>query len=398
MIISILRIGKTGLQRELDAFLRETENDAFNIRRITKSGFSQSRKNLAPEAFLDLNNVIAEDFYKEVAYLGYKNHRILAVDGGFLNLPNHESIREEFGTRGMGRGRLRGLKKSMCLLSLLYDPANYMTLDVQDDHMDASELQLLLRHLKKVNKDDILLLDRGYPSRYLFSILASLGIHFVVRMKPNWLPVKKFLRSRKQDIFVTMEVPDGDYERYRQQFPGMKKTVKCRLVKIKDERGEVQVLCTSLLDNAKYKLEELGELYQLRWGIEEGYKMYKARVQVEAFSGKTATAVKQDIYAKVMMMSLCAALAFPIEDKVIKEYQEAKKNSEVKHGQKINRTYAYWATKGMLISMFIKKKIKQALAVFDKQIESNTELDRPDRKSPRRKKPPRYYHMTYKDV
>jgi len=242
------------------------------------------------------------------------------------------------------------------------------------------------------------LLDRGYPSRYLFSILASLGIHFVVRMKPNWLPVKKFLRSRKQDIFVTMEVPDGDYERYRQQFPGIKKTVKCRLVKIKDERGEVQVLCTSLLDNAKYKLEELGELYQLRWGIEEGYKMYKARVQVEAFSGKTATAVKQDIYAKVMMMSLCAALAFPIEDKVIKEYQEAKKNREVKHGQKINRTYAYWATKGMLISMFIKKKIKQALSFFDKQVESNTELDRPGRKSPRRKKPPRYYHMTYKDL
>jgi len=391
-------MGKTGLQREMDAFLKETENDAFNIRRITKSGFSQSRKNLAPEAFLDLNNVIVQDFYKEVAYLGYKNHRILAVDGGFLNLPNHESIREEFGTRGMGRGRLRGLKKSMCLLSLLYDPANYMTLDVQDDHMDASELQLLLRHLKKVNKDDILLLDRGYPSRYLFSILASMGIHFVVRMKPNWLPVKQFLRSRKQDIFVTMEVPDGDYERYRQQFPGMKKTVKCRMVKIKDERGEVQVLCTSLLDNAKYKLEELGELYQLRWGIEEGYKMYKARVQVEAFSGKTATAVKQDIYAKVMMMSLCAALAFPIEDKVIKEYQEAKKNREVKHGQKINRTYAYWATKGMLISMFIKKKIKQALSVFDKQVESNTELDRPGRKSPRRKKPPRYYHMTYKDL
>ena len=398
LVVSILRMGKTGLQQEMDAFFKETEEEAFNIRRITKSGFSQSRKNLAPEAFLELNNLIVQDFYKEVAFLGYKNHRVLAVDGGFLNLPNHESIREEYGTRGMGRGRLRGLKKSMCLLSMLYDPANYMALDVQDDHMDASELQLLLRHLKKVEKDDILLLDRGYPSRYLFSALESKGIQYVVRMKPNWVPVKKFLKSRKLDIAVTMEVPDGDYERYRQQFPRMKKTVKCRLVKIKDERGQVQVLCTSLLDNAKHKLEELGELYQLRWGIEEGYKMYKARVQVEAFSGKTATAVKQDIYAKVMMMSLCAALAFPIEDKVVKEYQDAKKKGKVKHGQKINRTYAYWTTKGMLIAIFIKKKIKQALSVFDSQVESNTELDRPGRKSPRKKKPPRHYHMTYKDV
>ena len=170
----------------------------------------------------------------------------------------------------MGRGRLNGLKKSMCLLSLLYDPANYMTIDVQADHMDGSELQLLLKHLNKVESGDILLLDRGYPSRYLFSILASLGVHFVVRMKPNWVPVKKFLKSRKQDMVVTMEVPDGDYERYRQQFPGMQRTIKCRLVMIKDEKGHVQVLCTSLLDGAKYKLEQLGELYQLRWGIEEG--------------------------------------------------------------------------------------------------------------------------------
>jgi hypothetical protein len=391
-------MGKTGLQREMDAFFKETEDAEFNIRRVTKSAFTQARKNLSPEAFLELNDVVVQNFYQNVAFLGYKNHRLLAVDGGFLNLPNHESIEEEFGSRGMGRGRLNGLKKSMCLLSLLYDPANYMTLDVQSDHMDGSELQLLIRHLDKVEQGDILLLDRGYPSRYLFSILASRGIHYVVRMKPNWMPVKKFLKSRKQDMVVTMEVPDGDYERYRQQFPGMQKTIKCRLVKIKDEKGRVQVLCTSLLDGAKYKLEELGELYQLRWGIEEGYKMYKARVQVEAFSGKTATAVKQDIYAKIMMMSFCAALAFPIEDKVVKECQEAKKRGEVKHKRKINRTYAYWATKTMLIGMFIKNKINAALCFFDQQVESNTEVHRPGRKTPRKKKPPRYYHMAYKDL
>jgi len=137
-------------------------------------------------------------------------------------------------------------------------------------------------------------------------------------MRPFWLPYKQLVKGRKQDITVTMEVPDGDYERYRQQFPGMKKTIKCRLVKVKADNGEEQILCTSLLDNAKYKLNDFGELYGLRWGIEEGFKMYKARVQVEAFSGKTAIAVKQDIYAKAMMMTLFAALAFPIEEKVIK--------------------------------------------------------------------------------
>lgn len=399
LIISILRMGKNGLQREMDAFFKDTEDEAFNIRKITKGGFSQSRKNLSAEAFLELNDVIVQDFYQEVAYLGYHNHRILAVDGSFLNLPTHESIEKEFGIRKMGRGQIRSTQKSMCLLSLLYDPANYMTLDVQCDHMDASEPQLLLKHLSKVERGDILLLDRGYPSKYLFSLLKSKGIHFVARMKSNWwMPVKEFAESPKQDMEVTFEVPEGDFEQYKALFPAMKKTVKCRLVKIIDEDGEEQVLCTSLLEKKKYTLDDLSEMYRMRWGIEEGYKMYKARVQVEAFTGKTAIAVKQDIYAKIMMMSLCAALSFPIEERVIKESEAEKKKGTAKHRQKINRTYAYWATKGILIGMFIKKSIKTALSAFDREVEANKELDRPGRKNPRKKKPPRHYYMNYKDV
>lgn len=391
-------MGKSGLQREMDSFFKETEDADFSIRRVTKSAFTQARKYLSPEAFLELNDVIVGNFYQNAAFLGYKNHRLLAVDGGFLNLPDHESIRVEFGRRAFGRGTKKDVPKSMCLLSLLYDPANYMTLDVQPGHTDGSELQLLLKHLAKAEKGDILLLDRGYPSRYLFSILESMGIHYVVRMKHNWVPVKKFMKNRKQDIVTSMEVPDGDYERYGQQYPEMKKMIKCRLVKVRDEQGNLQILCTSLMDSAKFKLDDLATLYKLRWGIEEGYKMYKARVQVEAFSGKTATAVKQDIYAKIMMMNLCAALAFPIEEKVVKEYREAKKNREVTHWRKINRTYAYWTTKVTLIAMFIKKKAKAALSAFDKQVESNTEVYRPGRKSPRKKRPPRLYHMNYKDL
>ncbi len=382
----------------MDSFFRETENEEFNIRGITKGGFSKSRRNLAPEAFLELNDIVWRGFYKQVDYLGYHGHKLLAVDGTFLNLPNHESIHQEFGIRDMGRGQNKDMPKSMCLLSMLYDPVNYLNLDVQMGETDGSELQLLLKHLPKIDKGDIVMLDRGYPSRYLFSILTSKGSHFIVRMKPNWVPVKEFIKSRKKDIIVTMEVPDGDFERYRKEFPAMRKTVKCRMVKVQAESGEEQILCTSLLDPVKYKLQELGELYCIRWGIEEGYKMYKARVQVEAFSGKTATAVKQDIYAKAMMMTMCAALAFPIEERVIKEYKEEQQRGTVKYGRKINRTFAYWSAKGILIGMFIKGMIRRALAVFDKQVEANTEAVRPGRYHPRKKRPPRLYQMNYKDL
>lgn len=51
-------MGKRGLQREMDSFFRETENEEFSIRRITKGGFSKSRRNLAPEAFMELNDIV----------------------------------------------------------------------------------------------------------------------------------------------------------------------------------------------------------------------------------------------------------------------------------------------------------------------------------------------------
>ncbi|HEY4287849.1 MAG TPA: IS4 family transposase [Puia sp.] len=398
LIISILRVGKSGLQREMDSFFKETENEQFSIRKVTKSAFSKSRQELAPEAFRELNDLIWKDFYKKVDYFGYHGHKLLSVDGSFLNLPNHPSVHEEFGRRGMGRGKKKDLPKSMCLLSALYDPANYLTLDVQTGPTDGSEQDLLLKHLPKVERGDILLMDRGYPTTALFSGLQSKGIYFIVRMKQNWLPVKEFMASRKRDTIVTLTVPDGYYDSYQEEFPSMKKEIKCRLVKITLENGKEEILGTSLLDSAKYKLPELGELYQIRWGAEEGYKMYKARVQVEAFSGKTATAVRQDIYAKVMMMTLCAALAFPIEERVIAECNAEKQKGEVKHRRKINRTFAYWSTKCILIAMFIKKTIKSALVIFDQQVAANTEVIRPGRHNKRKRRPPKLYHMNYKDV
>jgi len=389
-------MGKSGLQGELDSFFKKTENEQFSIRKITKSGFSRSRRKLAPEAFLELNDIIWKDFYEEVDFYGYHGHKLLAVDGTYLNLP-HPSIHDEFDRRGMGRGKKKDLPKSMCLLSELYDPVNYLTLDVQTGPTDGNEQDLLLKHLPKVERVDILLLDRGYPATALFAGLQSIGIHFIVRMREHWLPVREFIASRKRDTIVTLTVPDKYYDSCQEQFPSMKKEVKCRLVKIALENGEEEILGTSLLDSAKYKLPELGELYHIRWGTEEGYKMFKARVQVEAFSGKTATAVKQDIYAKVMMMTLCAALAFPIEEKVIAECNADKRNGNIKHRRKINRTFAYWSTKCILIGMFIKRTVISSCR-FDKQVAANTEIVPPGRDEKRKRIPPRLYHMNYKDV
>jgi len=138
--------------------------------------------------FWNSANWSGDRFYQQVGYLGYHGHKLLAVDGKFLNLPNHESSQKEFGVRGMdGRETKKDVPKSMCLLLMLYDPVNYLMLDVQTGPTDGSEMDLLLKHLSKAGKGDILMLDRGYPSRALFAALQTKCIPFVVCMVMNWL-------------------------------------------------------------------------------------------------------------------------------------------------------------------------------------------------------------------
>ena len=123
--------------------------------------------------------------------------------------------------------------------------------------------------------------------------------------------------------------------------------------------------------------------------------MFKSRVNIEAFTGKSAVSVKQDIYAKAMMMSLCAAFAFPIEQKVKAEYAA---NKDLIHPQKINRTTAYANTKAVAINMFLKSKIKEAIAAFDDIVYNTREIVRPNRKNPRNHRPKKQHYMNYKQI
>ena len=74
------------------------------------------------------------------------------MDGTFLNLPNHESIREEFGVGGIHRGTKKDVPKSMSVLSMLYDSVNYLRLDVQIGPTDGNEMEINSNlHQSKIN-------------------------------------------------------------------------------------------------------------------------------------------------------------------------------------------------------------------------------------------------------
>ncbi len=88
------------------------------------------------------------------------------------------------------------------------------------------------------------------------------------------------------------------------------------------------------------------------------------------------------------------APAFPIEEKVRKEYQEA----TTKHPQKINRTSTLSMLMGISVGLFLKKLVKKAIAAFDSIVCQTREIVRPGRKNERKKHPKKLYYMNYKPL
>lgn len=384
---------KSSLQRELDNFYKEATGSEFNIRVATKGAVSRARSKLKPEAFVELNANVNQTFYTEAPYLVWNHMRLLSIDGTRLVLPNHESIIEEFGEHGFGPNA--DSKRSLALGSCLYDCLNLLTLDAQISPYSSSERDLLYKHLEKVNSGDLLLVDRGYPSIAILFLLMAKGIRFCMRMKEDWwLSVKDFMESGEKERIVTFKLPKKDRPLLKDYPEMFDKQIKCRLICIELENGEKEVLCTSLTDMEKFPHEDMAELYHFRWNVEESYKLFKARAEVEKFSGKTAIAVKQDFFAKIFMMSLGAVLAFPIEERVKRESQEA----GLKHQQKINRTGALAMLMSMSVGMFLKKLVKKAIAAFDSVVSQTKEIVRPGRKNERKKRPKKLYHMNYKPL
>ena len=391
LIILIINF-KSSIQRELDSFFKALSKSDFKIREVTKGAFSQARAKLNPWAFQRLNQVAVNRFYQSADFYLWGGMRVLAVDGTRLVLPNHPSVIKEFGQQQFGPKT--DSPRSLAMGSMLYDVLNQITLDAQLAPYASSERDLLMQHMDKILEGDLLLLDRGYPCFWLLFMLKAKGIEFCVRLKEDWwLKVKDFTDSSETERVVSFTLPKKDWKKL-DDYPQMQnQEITCRLVKIELPTGEKEILCTSLLDHQTFTHNDMEELYHSRWNEEEAYKLLKSRVEVENFSGKTAQAVKQDFHAKVFLMTLCAAYAHPIEERVMAEY---KADQTRKFDQKINRTNALSMTQDILLMVFILKQFDKALDAFDNVVASTREIIRPGRSEPRNKKPKKLYSMNYK--
>jgi Transposase DDE domain len=313
MLVTMLSGFKASVQTELNAFFAHLANQADLTREASAQAFSKARKQFSHLAFARLNQQFITLVSKHLTTPRWNGLRVVAADASkmrmYLQDASHRLVRE-------------------VSAFALYLPDLEMTLSSELYNASVGERQMLFEHLHKLSPNDLLVLDRGYPARWLIAHLTQRGIHFCMRVdQTGFVAVQDFIRSGAAEQIVTIRAPKTidciDYE--CRQIPS-----KVRLVKIITPNGRLYVVMTSLLDNRIYPACDFTALYHSRWRIEEAFKRLKHRLALEHTSGLSWLAAQQDFGAKMLADNLHALTVL-----------EAENYEPIKEGYKINRTYTF---------------------------------------------------------
>jgi len=273
------------------------------------SSFCEARGKIRHSAFIDLNTTLVTAFYRGSATDFWEDSfRLVAVDGTTTDVPDTPENLKYFG----GMDSCRSDPGQICpksRVSFAYDPLNKLIVDAIMGPFMFGEDGMAYQHLEKASTSDLMIYDRGYASYKLFRRHEDAGVSYCVRVPTKQFTrlTGEFLESNDDDRIVEY-FPQG-YGRSMCLREGLSiHPVKVRLIKVELSTGKTEVLATNVFGE-DLNPEKFGELYHLRWGVEEEYKRLKCRIELEAFSGRKTEFVLQDFHADVLRLNLTTLLA-----------------------------------------------------------------------------------------
>lgn len=366
--------------KSLQCIVNETMRD-LGLDEVTASAYSQARYKLKHTAFIELNQkAIVDVFYQDNDFNKFWDKRILAIDGSKIRLPNTQEICDTFGTIAYSQGQdseVQG-EHPYALASVLFDVLNRVSIDATLAQANAYEVNLAIAHLKHTQCDDLLLMDRNYPSYRMLATCIHSERDFAIRCSAASFGVaRRMLKGGGADSQIVVLRPCAE------QIPmihasGLPETLTVRFVRVLLSTGEFEVLVTSLLDETRYPTHDFLTLYGLRWGIETFYGVIKTRLTLENFSGLGVEAVKQDFYATLYLSGL--------ESILTDQAQALLDAKDTQYPQKVNRAVSFNAIKTQAFSLLMSNLATDV--IFDKLTAvflKNPCLERKDRNPPRKK-------------
>jgi hypothetical protein len=340
LVLFTINFIRKSLQIELDEFFRQVK--AID-QRMSKQAFSEARQKLSPIAFIKMSNAVLSWFYGTGQFRRYRGFRLLAIDGSVIELHNTPQLQEVF---GYVENQFEKIARASS--SGLYDIENGMMIAALIAPYETGERVMavsLLERLKELGfQNDLILMDRGYPSRDLIEVLENNGLHYVMRVPRSFLT--SITRNQDPDQTVNVKIH--------------KKNIKVRLVRFLLESGKMEILITNLHDQT-YGIEDFKAIYFKRWGIETRINELKNKLQFENFTGDTPIAVEQDFYASIYLSNMVALAKLDADPKIATKHT----GKELKYEYKVNSNVLIGNLRNFLVQAFLEDNPRRRQQMVD---------------------------------
>jgi hypothetical protein len=388
LMLFILQKTIKSIQRHLHEFLDElAQGEIFEP--VTTGAVTHARAKLKDSAFIELNRdcVLPAVYGSERPIQRWRGHRLFGVDSSLVRLPDSEELGQAFGWKeSSNQNGATGTRYPEGRLSVLYDLLNRIGHDVRLEPSTLGEVALAMQQLEPLLPGDIEIHDRGFSGYVYFAMVLQRGAHFMGRCSTgSFLAAQEMFRLDRahQSKVVWLFAPSDQKAECRRR--GLPLKMKVRFVSLRLPTGELEVLATSLLDEARYPTEEFLSVYHWRWGHETFHLLLKGRLELENFSGRTVEAVGQDVQAAVLLANLESVLSEPTQAALTEG------STPQTH---VNRSNSYHALKLQVLDLFYSDiPVGQVIHQLMKLFAGSPVAVRPNRQVPRRGRPS--FHRSY---
>lgn len=276
------------------------------------AAYTKARQRLAPETIRSIGSHLIERLEQRVPssqlWLG---RRVRVVDGTTVSMPDsleNQKVYPQPSSQKAGCGFPQ--MRVVALFSL----ASGALLDYAKSSIHVHESILFNQLICKLEKDDIVLADRGFCSFYAFWKLPQAGIDAVMRLNgARKVDFKKCIKIGPNDWLITWKKPTRCPKACTQeQYDALPPTITLRHVKLtvsaRGHRTQTIILVTTLLDPITYPPEELGKLYFQRWSIELHFREIKITLGMDVLRCQTPAMVEKEVMMHTVSYNLIRAL------------------------------------------------------------------------------------------
>ncbi len=239
---------------------------------------------------------------------------------------------------------------------MLYDVLTRLVINTNIQPPTTGEVTMLIEMMnKRIFGNAIILLDRGFGNIAICKRLMIQKVDFCIRLKTSQSNFAKLVfENPLTDFIVDWNPSEGEKETCRAYHLDTA-PIKVRVTKVTLNTGEIELLVSSLLGLKTVSESDMKQLYNLRWGIEEGYKILKPKMKLEQFGCKTPDGVYQEFYAHIFMMNLVTLIGNQTDD--IIEASTKKR----KYKYKYNWQTAFRLVRSQFVEIFHRDKFESSL-------------------------------------